>query len=547
MGDEVPWPNPPRDPGPWNGGPPVAPPGNTPLPPLPGSSGTMGGAPTVSNPWTNAAVPPVNIPPDRPAPAAAADPGHRPKADRAPTALRIAAGIVVVAMIAGAAYVLIAGGRQYPEAWDARVKPITDWVEKERDLTYDHPVTVNFLTEEEYSERATEGGDADDRATKDYYADQVAQLRALGFASGEVDLAAANDTLSDSGTLAYYDPEIDEVFVRGTELTPVLRVTLAHELTHVLQDQKFDLTRIDDYDDGRAGVLRALAEGDATKVEEAYVADVLTDEERAAYEEESQAAGDEAGDEIEASVPPIMTTLFSAPYILGPRLIAVLDEQDGWRAIDAAIQDPPSEEGMFDPTTLGTDDIAPIDVPLAAPSGTELIEDGEFGPTALYLMLAARMDPSVALAAVDGWGGDRYVVYREDDAVCVAVAVEGDGADQTNQLADALTLWASMSPEGTAAVKKEGDEVRLRACDPGKDAEAVGDEASSDLLVLPVTRTDVYTQALQAGRTEQQARCYAQGVVEALTFAQISDPEGAYVSSPEGQQALVAIAQDCFG
>ena len=506
----------------------------------------MGGAAAAANPWTNAAVPPVNIPPDRPV-AGAAGPPTRTRFDRAPAALRVAAAVVVVAMIAGAAYVLIAGGRQYPEAWDARVKPITDWVEKERDLTYDHPVKVNFLTEEQYSARATEGGSVDDQATKDYYADQVAQLRALGFLSGEVDLAAANDTLSDSGTLAYYDPEIDEVFVRGTELTPALRVTLAHELTHVLQDQKFDLTRIDDYDDGRAGVLRAVAEGDATKVEEAYVADVLTDEERKAYEEESRATGEDAGEEIDTKVPPIMTTLFSAPYILGPRLISVLYETGSWRAIDAALQDPPSEEGLFNPLVLDTDDMEPITVDVVAPEGAEVIERGEFGPTALYLMLAARLDPEVALDAVDGWGGDRYVVYREDDAVCVSMAAEGDGADQTNELADALTVWAGMSPEKSASVEKEGDGVVLRSCDPGKDAPAVGDEASSELLVLPVTRTDVYTQALQAGRTPAQARCYADGVLEALTFEQISDPEGAFVSSSEGQQVLVGIAQGCFG
>lgn len=38
--------------------------------------------------------------------------------------------------------------------------------------------------------------------------------------SGDVDLDQATSTLSDSGTLAYYDPSVEQVFVRGTELTP---------------------------------------------------------------------------------------------------------------------------------------------------------------------------------------------------------------------------------------------------------------------------------------------------------------------------------------
>ena len=35
--------------------------------------------------------------------------------------------------------------------------------------------------------------------------------------------------------------------MRGTDLTDVdVRVTIVHELTHALQDQHFDLTKLDD-------------------------------------------------------------------------------------------------------------------------------------------------------------------------------------------------------------------------------------------------------------------------------------------------------------
>ena len=219
-GEDVPWPPPPREPGPWNGGPPVQPPGNTPLPPLPGSGGVVHGATTQTNPWagTEAAppsgppptagtggwsrgVPQVAIPPQRTDPF----PGlpTQPKlVDRAPLWVLIASAIVVVALIAGAGFVLLKGGRQYPAGWDARVAPITTWVAEERDLDFKHPVKVNFLSDKEYSALATEGGDDDSAETKQYYDDQLAQLRALGFVSGDVDLAQASDTLSDSGTLA---------------------------------------------------------------------------------------------------------------------------------------------------------------------------------------------------------------------------------------------------------------------------------------------------------------------------------------------------------
>lgn len=551
MGEQVPWPAPPREVGPWNGGPPIAPPGNTPLPPLPGASGTMGGTAAASNPWAQP-VPEVNIPPERRGPAPEAPPGV-PGAtgpvgptvdDRAPRWLLVASAIVVIAMVAAGAYLVLRGGRDYPDEWDARVKPIAEWTAKERKLAFEHPVQVNFLSEEEYSARATEGGDVSDPETDQYYEDQVAQLRALGFITGEVDLQAASNTLSDSGTLAYYDPDVEQVFVRGTKMTPALEVTLAHELTHVLQDQQFDLNRLEDFDDGRGAVLRALAEGDATRIEEAYVADVLTEEERAAYEEESQASGDEAMEEVEEKVPPILTTVFASPYILGPELIATLDATDP-KAIDGALADPPTEEALFDPRTYGTEALAPKDVSVEAPEGAEVLEEGEFGPTTWYLMLASRMDAKVALAATDGWGGDRYVVYREDDRVCVDIAAKGDTDEDTTELAEAVLTWVGGSAEGSATAKNEDGRVTLTSCDPGKDATSDAAEVSPALLGIPVTRTQVYVNSLEQEATTKQASCYAQGIIERFSTEQLTDPEGEFFASEEGQQILLDLRTAC--
>lgn len=551
MGEQVPWPGPPREVGPWNGGPPIAPPGNTPLPPLPGASGTMGGSSAATNPWAQP-VPEVNIPPERRGPAVGLPPGAPGGAmplgptveDRAPRWLIAASVVVVLAAIAGAAYVVLKGGRDYPDEWDAKVQPITEWVAKERGLAFEHPVQVNFLTEEEYSARATEGGDAADSETDQYYEDQVAQLRAMGLISGEVDLQSSMDTLSDSGTLAYYDPELEQVFVRGTELTPALRVTLAHELTHVLQDQHFDLERMGSFDDGRAAVMRALAEGDATRVEDAYIADVLTDEERDAYEEESSASGDEATAELEEKVPPILTTAFASPYILGPQLIATL-EAEGDDKIDEALTDPPSEEAMFDPRTYGTEALAAKEVTIEAPEGAEVLEEGEFGPTFWFLMLASRMDAKVALEAVDGWGGDAYVAYRKDDRVCVDVAYEGDTQEDVDELAAALVEWVGKSPEGTASASNEDGRISFSSCDPGKDAKPASDEVSPDILGVPVTRTQIYVSGLEGEATPKQSSCFAQGVIERFTTEQLTDPEGAFIASDEGQQVLLELRDAC--
>jgi hypothetical protein len=459
----------------------------------------------------------------------------------------VAAALIVVAMVAGGLFVVLRGGRSYPSSWPEEVQPIAEWVATERDLEFEHPVEVNFLSDEEYSEVATAGGDEESEEQLQQEQDTVAFLRALGFLSGDVDLGEATDTLSDSGTLAYYDPASEEVYVRGTEMTPALQVTLAHELVHVLQDQHFDLERIAELDSGRASVLRAVAEGDATRIEDIYIADELTDEQRTAYEEESSSSEEDVTDELDAKVPGVLSTVFSSPYILGPNLIEVLDELEGLPGIDDALAEPPTEEVLFDPTRMDGEGSDAIEVSASAPGGTEEIDRGEFGPTTWFLLLASRLDAKEALAAVDGWGGDEYVTYRDGDQVCVAIVAEGDTDADTAELADAAAAWAEASPDGTADASQEGGSVRFRSCDPGKDAEAVSGEITPDLLVLPVTRTQIYVQSLAADARPDQAACFAQAVVDAFTVEQLNDPEGAAIQSPEGQRKVLAARNDCMG
>ena len=50
------------------------------------------------------------------------------------------------------------------------------------------------------------------------------------------------------------------------------------------------------------------------------------------------------------------------------------------------------------------------------------------GAYSLYVMLASRIDPKVALAASEGWGGDRARAYRDRGNECVRFDVVGDSS-----------------------------------------------------------------------------------------------------------------------
>lgn len=417
----------------------------------------------------------------------------------------------------------------YPDAWDERVVELVEFVEDERDHEFEHPVEVEFLTPEEYAERTR--GDTTELAEEEQEAadDFEGLLRALGLVSGDIDVIESGDDLSDTGTLAFYDSEREVVTVRGTEMDPSLAITVVHELTHVLQDQVFgldDLAAIDeDTTSGELAAFRAVVEGDAIRIEEAY---------RFSLSSEEQAAIDEAASEgidavEEEGVPEALQALFGLPYLLGRSFVEVLGAS-GDDAIDDAFDDPPTtEEHLLDPLSfLAGDEPIDVDRPEVV-DDAEVTDEGDFGAASLYLVLASRIDRRQALDAAFGWGGDSYVSYRTGDQSCMDLAVRGDELGETDQLAAALNAWAGAGPAGAATVTRtgEGDEnglVHLHACDPGADV-AVAPGSAIDALILASIRSSFLAQALGAGASDEQAECVADGNITEFSFEELTGPD----------------------
>jgi hypothetical protein len=410
--------------------------------------------------------------------------------------------------------------RTYPTAWDPRIAPLAEWVADERNLLFEHPVEVVLQTEAEYLEQAAGDPAAADEDDQQEMDDFVAVLRALGLVEGEVDLGEAVGDLASEGTLAYYSFEEEMVFVKGDELTPGVRVTLAHELTHVLQDQHFDLGRLADPDFAEREGLRAMAEGDAGRIDDVYADEILTAEEQTAYEAESEASVDDSETGLEG-VPPVLTAIFNAPYTLGPGFLSYRERVDGGQPWDAVLRDPPSQEELLDPSAWQTDRAAVAEVAVEAPDEAEVLEEETFDPLTWYLLLASRGDPAAALQTVDGWGGDAYVAYRQDDEVCAAMAVVGDDEAATTAFHDALQTWAAGDPTGTTSVELVDGTVEVRACDPGTEAAATG-AVTDDLLAVPYLRADLEASFVESGASQGEARCTSRAFLDAFTVEQLT-------------------------
>ena len=211
-------------------------------------------------------------------------------------------------------------------------------------MHFDHPVPVRFLDEKAF--RRETAVDTAGKPNAEKKAERATEsLRAGGLLSGKVDLLKAISTERQSSVLAFYSPDDKEVVVRGTgALDAAHRVTLVHELTHVLQDQHFDLNAMDDKvgrdPEGSSEALRAVVEGDAVRIEKQYVKK-LSAADRQAYNDENNQGVERAGHET-AKVPAILTLQFSAPYRYGPPVLQVLTADGGNRSVDRAF-----ERGVF--------------------------------------------------------------------------------------------------------------------------------------------------------------------------------------------------------
>ena len=481
----------------------------------------------------------------------------------------------VVAVLGVAVVVLVPdGGPAHPDQWDPRVADLAAFVEHERGLDFEHPVYVDFLTPEQYSaEVRTDEGEVTD-ADRAEMESSVATLRALGLASGDVDLFDAGNDLVDNGTLAFYDPTIERIIVRGTEMTVDLRVTLAHEMTHALQDQHFDLEALQNeiYADvdleaangdptadgaGEADLAesaanaaysgyQALVEGDAVRVENAYV-DSLSDAELDEYLGSYQDDLDQADADL-STVPAALRAFQAIPYVLGQPLVDLVHADGGNAAVDDMFDDlPATEEHLLDPLTY-TDRQEAGDLPLPeVPSGpqTEVVDRGTMGAVELFVVLAERIDPLVALDAADGWANATFVSYETDGRTCIRVLADGDTPDDDTQLRSALTAWVAAAPAGSNATvaNASSERTQVESCDPGTTG-APGNDRGLDALTVPAVRSQMTFFAVDAGADLDSAWVAGNCFVHKLSFDQMVTINALTGDPPPDLQAVIDGAFD---
>jgi hypothetical protein len=294
------------------------------------------------------------------------------------------------------------------------------------------------------------------------------------------------------GTVGGYYSNGKIVIVSDSETPRLDRETLAHELTHALQDQQLTLGNGEQENTLDAQLAEnGLIEGDANYVEESYAQrcdsqwSCLPQPSNQSNRSSQSETGSGHADYNQGVYMTIVT-----PYVEGPEFVDALYERGEWETVNDAYKDiPESTEQIIHPARYPDDD--PVSMTVTDRSSEEWKrftvnpQGNTLGEASIYTMFwmngvidhdsHKQYNYSHPLSA--GWAGDRLIPYRngtrygyvwktkwdtKHDATQFAngyrTLLEGKGARRTN----GAYVIPETSPYGDAfQVRRDGRTVTI--------------------------------------------------------------------------------------
>lgn len=370
----------------------------------------------------------------------------------------------------------------------AAVGEVLPKIEAIRGLTFKAPVPVRVIDDAQARAYARSRFERMTPPAK-IRADESA-YRLLGLVPPGTDvLKTLLDVLQEQAG-GFYDPESKVFYLLDDQPHALTGILTAHEMTHALEDQYYDidgrLEKVAD-DDDRTFALSALAEGSASLA----MTDYLLEEIRSGR---STPAAIEAARETEAGraerldrMPGVLRKELLGPYILGALF---LEKGDLARAAagypkslaQAAWKNPPrSSEQILHPEKYWDPDRRDEPKRVTLPDASTILRgswrkvgEGVLGEIAIGGLVGAPAPGSQDAAAMTdaslwtndaaaGWGGDRWELWTSGSSAVVLLKTVWDSSADAREFAEGLSR-----ARVALASKREGDTVAVVAGAAGK-------------------------------------------------------------------------------
>lgn len=313
--------------------------------------------------------------------------------------------------------------REAPAALLAAARAVSREIAAIRGLEWLRP--VDFQISDRATIRTFAEASLDREMSPDQWAAYQVLLQHCGLLPAGVDLRDLVIRLYAEQVAGYYEPARKTFYLADWLPRLIQRAVVAHEATHALQDQHYDLVGwmaevAPTEDDALARA--AVIEGDAMVAMLAYLLGPLGARPEELPDVGQLLAGQSGavgqGFPTFASAPPGLQRLFLFPYVEGSAFVQTGLRRGGWAAIDSLYADPPrSTEQILHPERYWEtrDPPRPIEVPASGPGEPWI--SGSWGEFGVQILLAASLaDTAAVRAAARGWDGDRFALYRREGA-----------------------------------------------------------------------------------------------------------------------------------
>ena len=261
-----------------------------------------------------------------------------------------------------------------------------------------------------------------DFTPREIHAEEAA-LKAFGLIPPEFDLEQFYLDLYTEQAAGYYDPAQKTMFIANWVKPDMQRMVMAHELTHALQDQNYDLERfmraMKDEDDASNARL-AVVEGYAMAAMVQYMIKPARIEQMPSLRQmmDLQLNQDPKQFPVYARAPFFFRYQALFPYAEGVGFVQKGLQIGGWKRLNLLFEKPPVDtQQIFVPQDyyrgLPVDAVTlPASTPLDRMPGATRITENSMGELGYYCLLGQLANQDEAGSISSGWVADRYIIYQ---------------------------------------------------------------------------------------------------------------------------------------